>query len=177
MGGTHVVRGRNGNAVLEWMPAHMQNLLVEVNLVRIRLLTHPLACSRRAARTRPVLLTAISGRTCRRVDRSGNAHFLGLERRLVGLQYNLNFLLWIGWVDHEVIVVAASHDVLAIARKDNLKLVEDTVIFVGVAKPGPQMLVDRDRLDRLPLHVDVPDLHRQVISRENVSAVVRKPHV
>ena len=38
---THVVRSSNSDAVLMGMPAHMQDLLVEVNLIRVRLFLHP----------------------------------------------------------------------------------------------------------------------------------------
>lgn len=40
MGGSHVVCSRDGDTVLEWMPAHMQDLLVEVDLIGVRLLPH-----------------------------------------------------------------------------------------------------------------------------------------
>ena len=46
---TYVVRGRNGNAILEGMPAHVQDLLVEVDLIRIGLLLHPATRASRAA--------------------------------------------------------------------------------------------------------------------------------
>src|SRR4051794_29833466 len=37
---TYVIRGSNRYAVLERMPAHVQDLLVEVDLIRIGLLPH-----------------------------------------------------------------------------------------------------------------------------------------
>jgi hypothetical protein len=40
---TYIIGRRNSNAVLERMPAHVQNLFVEVDLVRVRLLPHTLA--------------------------------------------------------------------------------------------------------------------------------------
>src|SRR4051794_22367914 len=56
----HVIGRRNGDAVLKWMPAHVQNLLVEINLVRVRLLAHPLALgARRAAGPGTTLLAAV----------------------------------------------------------------------------------------------------------------------
>lgn len=51
--GSYIVRGGNRNAVLEWMPAHVQDLLVEVDLVRVRLLAHSLALSWRSGTACP----------------------------------------------------------------------------------------------------------------------------
>lgn len=158
------------------MPAHVQDLLVEIDLVGIGFLAHPL-CPGRAACSGAILLAAIRSGTRRRVDRSWHAHFLSLERRFVGLQDDLYLLLRVRRVNHEVVVVAARHDILRIARKDNLELVEYTVVLIGIAQTWSQVLVDRDGLDRLPLHVDVPNLDGQVISGEDVSAVVRESDV
>ena len=46
---TYIIRRSDGNAVFLWMPAHVQDLLVEVDLVRIGLLTHPLRTTSWAA--------------------------------------------------------------------------------------------------------------------------------
>src|SRR2546423_5534381 len=49
---TYVIRGSNCYAILEWMPAHMQDLLVEVDLIRIGLLPHsPPLPTRSSSRT------------------------------------------------------------------------------------------------------------------------------
>ena len=49
---TYVIRGSNRYAVLERMPAHMQDLLVEVDLIRIGLLPHsPPLPARSSSRT------------------------------------------------------------------------------------------------------------------------------
>lgn len=49
-GGTkaHIVGRGNGNAVFEWMPAHVQDLLVEVDLIGIGLFLHAAAGPSRA---------------------------------------------------------------------------------------------------------------------------------
>lgn len=39
------------------------------------------------------------------------------------------------------------------------------------------MLMDWDRLDGLPLHVDIPDLDRQVVPGEDVAAVMGEADV
>ena len=147
----------------------MQNLLVEIDLVRIRFLPHagsPPRCRRAGP---AALLLAVDG--CR------HAHLLGLEGALVGLQDNLDLLLGVGRVDHEVVVVRARHDVLAVAREHHLELVEDRVILVGVAEAGAEVLVNGDRLDGLVLHVYVPDLDGEIVARQDVPAIVREPDI
>ena len=62
------------------MPAHVENLLVEVDLVRIGLLTHPLRATRR--RARPVSLLAVLAAS---VHGRGDADLLRFERALVRL--------------------------------------------------------------------------------------------
>jgi len=67
--------------------------------------------------------------------------------------------------------VAAGGKVLAVGRDDALKLVENAVVFVQVAQLGPQVLVDLNRLHRPRLHLDVPNLERQVVARHNIASV------
>jgi hypothetical protein len=165
-GGTYVVRSCNRNTVLKGMPAHVQDLLVEVDLVGIGLLLHPTAGTGGAARSRASLLSIalVHGRWY--------ANLLRLEGRLVRLQHNLRLLLLVCRVDHEVIVITAGHDVLGITGEHHLELVENAVVLIRIAQAGPQMLVDRNRLDWLAFHVDIPNLHSQVIPGNDVAAVV-----
>jgi hypothetical protein len=39
------------------------------------------------------------------------------------------------------------------------------------------MFVDRDRFDGLPLHIHIPDLHGQVISRKDIAAIMGESDV
>ena len=156
------------------MPAHMQNLLVKINLVRIGLLTHTLGATGRGGAVRPTALLASDGvpgtlRTW--IHRGRDADLLGLEGGLVGLQDDFGVVAGLGGVVHEVVVVRARHDVSSVAGEGDLELVEDGVVLVRVAESGPEVLVDRDRLYRLLLHVDVPDLDGQVVAGEDVAAV------
>ena len=41
VGWDYVVSGRNCNAVLEWMPAHVQDLFIEIDLIRVCFFFHP----------------------------------------------------------------------------------------------------------------------------------------
>lgn len=52
----------------------------------------------------------------------------------------------------------------AVTAKCALELVKDTVIFVKITELLSQVVVDIDRLHRLALHRDVPDLQGEVIS-------------
>lgn len=126
---THVVRRRNGYAVLLRMPAHVQNLLVEVDLIGVGLFAHALRAAGGRVRARSFLAAG----TRRAVHRRGDADLLRLEGALVGLQHHLRVLALFRRVDHEVVVVAASHDVLRIAGEDYFKLVEDAIVLVGIA--------------------------------------------
>lgn len=82
---TYIIRRSDGNAVFLWMPAHVQDLLVEVDLVRIGLLTHPLRTTSWAAGS-AALLTVFAGTGARRaVHGCWNADLLGLEGTLVSL--------------------------------------------------------------------------------------------
>lgn len=111
------------------MPAHVKDLLVEINLIRIGFLLHPATWTSRATRSGTVLLSVGS-----LVHRCRYADLLCLEGRLVGLQHNLGVLARFGGVNHEVVVVAACHDILRITREDDFEFVENTVVFVGVAQ-------------------------------------------
>jgi len=106
---TYVVSSGNSDTVLKGVPAHMQYLLVEIDLICIRLLPHsgPLSSSRRTSST-GALLCAVRTRA---VDRCRHPDLLRFEGALVRLQYNLCLLLGVGWVDHEVVVVGTCHDV------------------------------------------------------------------
>jgi hypothetical protein len=53
--------------------------------------------------------------------------------------------------------------VLAITTPHALKLVEYTVVLIEITELSTEMIVDGNRLDGPRLHVDVPDLERQVV--------------
>jgi hypothetical protein len=163
---THVVGRSDCDAVFKWMPAHMQNLLVEVDLVCVRLLAHSLSGTHCASRWAVGSATRllVARRTRRRVHWRWDANLLGLEGRLVRLQNNFGVLLRVRGVDHEVVVVAASHDILGVARKDDFELVEDAVILVRIAESRSKVLVNRNGLDGSAFHVDVPYLDCQIVS-------------
>lgn len=155
------------------VPAHVQDLLVEVDLIRIGLLAHALCTTGWRACTASLLavLTSTS------VHRRGDADLLRLECALVGLQHNLGVLVRVARVNHKVVVVGSSHDVSSITRESHLELVEDAVVFVCVAQSGAEMLVNGNRLDWLALHVHVPDLDGEIIAREDVSAIMAEADV
>lgn len=168
---TYIVCRRNCNAVFEWMPAHVQDLLVEVDLIRIGLLLHATAGAGRAAGSRTSLLSVALA------HRRRYTNLLCLECRLVCLEHNLRILFFLCGVDHEVVVVAAGHNVLGVAREDHLELVEDAIVLVRIAEARAQVLVDGDGLDWLAFHVDIPNLHCQVVPGHNVPPVVGESHV
>ena len=58
------------------------------------------------------------------------------------------------------------------ARPSALKLVEDAIILVQITQLSPQMVMNRDRLHRPRVHVDVPDLERQVVPRQDIPPVM-----
>lgn len=150
----------------------MQNLLVKVNLIRIGLLLHPAARASRATRSGSILLAVGTS-----VHRCRDANLFRLERRLVGLQHNLRILALVGGVNHKVIVVASSHHVLRVTRKDDFELVKDAVVLVRVAQTRPEVFMDRNGLDGLSFHVDIPHLHRQIVSRYNIPAIIREADI
>ena len=116
------------------MPAHVQNLLVEIDLIGVCLLAHPLRASHRTGRATSTLLAILTRPRARSgIHRSGNADFFRLECAFVSLKDDLGVVALIGGVDHEVVIVGASHDVLGVTREDYFKLVKDAVVFIGVA--------------------------------------------
>lgn len=153
------------------MPAHVQDLLVEVNLVGIGLLLHATAGASRAAGARAGLLSVTLA------HRRRYTNLLCLERRLVRLEHNFGVLLFFCGVDHEIVVVASRHNVIGIAGEHHLELVEDAVVLVRVTETGAEVLVDGDCLHWLPFHVDIPDFDSQIVPRHDVAAVVGESHV
>ena len=170
---THVVRSSNGDAVLMGMPAHMQNLLVEVDLIGVGLLTHALGTA--SWRARPAALLAVLTGTG--VHGRGNANLLCLECALVCLQHDLGILVRVARVDHEVVVIRACHDILCVSGEGHLELVEDAVVLVGVAESGSEVLMDRDCLYWLTLHVHVPDFDGKIIAGKDVTTIVAEADV
>ena len=53
-----------------------------------------------------------------------------------------------------------------------LKFIEYAVVFVEGAELAPKVFVHLVSLDRLRVHVQIPDLQRQIISWQHVTAVV-----
>ena len=170
---THVVRSSNGDAVLMGMPAHMQNLLVEVDLVSVGLLAHALGAT--SWRAGPAALLAVLTGTG--VHGRRNANLLGLEGALVGLQNDLGVLVRVARVDHEVVVIRACHDILCVSGEGHLELVEDAVVLVGVAESGSEVLVNGDSLYWLTFHVHVPDFDSKVIAGKDVTTIVAEADV
>ena len=169
IGGTNIISSRNRYAVFKRMPAHVQNLLVKINLVRVRFFLHPsplTSCSCRwAASSRVTLLTSRPiRRTCRCVDGGWNPNLLLLESRLIGLKNNFRLPFRIRGINHEIVVVAACHHILGVAGKDDLEFVEDAVILVSVTEPRPKVLVNRYSFDRRSFHINVPYLDCQVVA-------------
>ena len=62
--------------------------------------------------------------------------------------------------------------ILVISAPYAFELVENAVIFVQVTKFASQMVMDWNGLDRSTFHVDIPDLQREIITRENIATVV-----
>ena len=62
--------------------------------------------------------------------------------------------------------------VLSITAECAFKFVEDAIVLIQVAQLSAQVIVNLDCPDRSRVHVDVPDLEREIISREHVSPVV-----
>jgi len=180
--GSYIIGRCDSNAILERMPAHVQYLLVEIYLVRVCLFSHPTSldpsASSRTARSGSALLAPWAVcRACCRVDGRRYAHLLCLKGRLVRLKYDFHFSLWVRGVDHKVVVVAASHNILCISREDHFKFIENTIIFVGVAETRSEMLMDWYGFDRRPLHIDIPNLDGQVIAGQDVSTIMRESDV
>lgn len=162
MGKPYIVGCRNCNAILERVPAHVQNLLVKINLIGIGLLSHPPTDTCRTPGSRSTLFARI--RRIDGIDGGGDTNLLGFEGGLVGLKDNFRFFGWIGGINHEIIIVAPRHYILSITRKDHLKFVKYAVVLVCITQPRPKMLVYGDGLYGLSLHVDVPDFHGQIVA-------------
>lgn len=156
------------------MPAHVKNLFVEVDLIRIGFLSHACALTRGTTSTAGSLLRTIW--TCC-IDRCWYSDLLGFECRFISLKNNFGLLLRIGGVDHEVIVVGACHHIATVARKDDLEFVKDAIVLVGVTKSGSEVFVDWNCLYWLLLHVDIPDFDREIITREYVASVMRESDI
>ena len=62
--------------------------------------------------------------------------------------------------------------VLIISAPNAFELVENAVIFVQVTKFASQMVMDRNGLYGSGFHVDIPDFQREIITRENIAAVM-----
>ena len=54
--------------------------------------------------------------------------------------------------------------VLSITAERALKFVEDAIVLIQVAQLSAQVIVNLDRPDRSRVHVDIPDLEREIIS-------------
>ena len=151
----------------------MQDLLIKIDLIGVGLLAHSASLAGGAGCGAAGAGGALFGAVGRcAVDGGGDADLLGFEGGFVGLEDDFGFDFGVGGVDHEVIVVAAGHDVAAVAAEDDFEFVEDTIILVCVAEAGSEVFVDGDGLDGLSFHVDIPYLDGQVISGENVPTIV-----
>ena len=170
---THVVRSSNSDAVLMGMPAHMQDLLVEVDLIGVGLLAHALGAT--SWRARPTTLLAVLTGTG--VHGRGNANLLCLEGALVCLQHDLGVLVRVARVDHEVVVIRACHDILCVSGEGHFELVKDAVVLVGVAESGSEVLVNGDCLHWLTFHVHVPDLDSEIIAGKDVTTIMTEADV
>jgi hypothetical protein len=65
----------------------------------------------------------------------------------------------------------------AIPAERALKFVENAVIFVQVTKLSTEVVMDANGLHWTGVHIDVPDLQRKVVAREDVSTVLAEPDV
>jgi len=59
---------------------------------------------------------------------------------------------------HIYIVKERKRHLLIITAPYTLKLIEDAIILIQIAQLATEMIVDRNSLDGLRFHVDVPDL-------------------
>lgn len=71
-----------------------------------------------------------------------------------------------------VLTKSEDRNVLVIATPRALELIKDAIVLVEVTEFPAQVVMYRYSLYWLTLHVDIPDLERQVITRENISPVV-----
>lgn len=58
------------------------------------------------------------------------------------------------------------------ARPSALKLVEDAIVFIQITQFPSQMIVDRNRFHRPRVHIDVPNLERQIVPRKDIPPIV-----
>ena len=63
----------------------------------------------------------------------------------------------------EEVVVASCHNGRVCSIPSTLELVKDAVILIQRAKLGPEILVDSVGLNRLGLHVQIPDLDGEIV--------------
>lgn len=66
---------------------------------------------------------------------------------------------------------------MGVAREDDFELIEDAVVFVGVAEAWAEMFVDGDGFYGLTLHVDIPDFDSKVVTGEDVSTVMGEANI
>jgi len=158
------------------------NLLGEVDVVSLQSVLLP-------GSTRCTLLCAL-----------GTTDLLCLERRLVGLKYRVLVPSLVDIIYAEVIVVGTRQDLavrdkgsalgqddfhklpvvahlLARSTECTLEFVKDAVVLVQVTQLLLQVLVNVDLPHRLLLVPHIPDLERQVISRQDLVAVLGELHV
>jgi hypothetical protein len=62
--------------------------------------------------------------------------------------------------------------VLIIAPPDALEFIEDAIVLIQITQLPAEMVVYGNSLDGSRLHIDVPDLQRQIVPRQDVSAVM-----
>ena len=67
--------------------------------------------------------------------------------------------------------------ILVIAPPYALKFVENAVIFVEVTQLASQMVMNWNGLHGSGFHVNIPDLQREVITREDIASVVAELHI
>ena len=61
-----------------------------------------------------------------------------------------------------------------ISTPNTLELIKDTIVLIQIAKLSAEMIMYGDGLDRPSLHIDIPNLKRQVVSGKDVSSIVAK---
>jgi hypothetical protein len=65
-----------------------------------------------------------------------------------------------------------SKHALVISTPYTLKLIEDTVVLIQVAKFPAEVIMDGNGLHRARLHVDVPDLEGEIVARQDIPPIV-----
>jgi len=130
------------------MPASVQDLLVEIDRIHVHALTPWRSPTHRCPCT---------------------SHSVRPECRFVCLEQYVIVALDV--VYPEVVVVRSSHHLRAVPAKRALELVENAVVFVEVAELPTEMIMNVDSLHRSTIHVHIPDLEAQVITRQDVPPV------